>query len=483
MRWMSYASLRRWAPLLLPTAELTWLYPWLLLASGGTNPGGAAALTPAAAFGLVMGGYLLEMIPAPEGRAGLRVRLGVLAAALLLGLWAVWTSHYRAAPLWDAEWVGRLLAAAHDALPAIPPPVLGAVLAPLLLWRGMALGSREFSHFTADAAFRRGLAWSVILALLFGIFQGARAFALVRPAAGGYLLAFVFLSLVMLSLARLLSLGADGQANGMHAPPNRPWLALAVGVPALIVLAAGMLGGLAGADVWPYLKPVVRLLAPLVEALFIVLFFVAGIIARVLIFAISRIPRREPVARPGEPLGPLDDLLRRLRDFTPSPEVVSDTRWGMVALAILVFSLIILAVAARRRQRQRAEDEDDRESVWDRADLWKGVRRLFLRRRLPRAPQDAPDAPERLTIRMLYRRVLAAARAGGMPRRPDQTPGEFEARLRAEAGVEGPALSGITRAYEVVRYGAHLPSPDDIRAAEEHAVRMEETLQRRMSDG
>ncbi|HEV8338086.1 MAG TPA: DUF4129 domain-containing protein [bacterium] len=480
---MSYASLRRWAPLLLPAAEFTWLYPWLLLVSGAANLDGAAALTPMAALGLLMGGYLLEMIPAPEGRAGLRVRLGVLAGALLLGLWAVWTSHYRPAPLWNPEWVRGVLQAAHDALPEIPAPALGALLAPLLLWRGMALGSREFSHFSADAAFRRGLAWSVGFALLFGIFQGARGFALVRPAAGGYLLAFVFLSLVMLSLARLLSLWAEARARGMHAPPNRPWLALAIGVPALIVLAAGMLGGLAGADVWPYLRPIVRLLAPLVEAVFIVLFFVAGFIARILIFAISRIPRREPVVRPEEPLGPLDELLRRLRDFTPSPEVVSDARWGLVALAILIFSLIILAVAARRRSRARAEDEDDRESVWDRADLWKGLRQLFLRRRPARAPVEAADTPARLAVRMLYRRVLAAARAAGITRRGDQTPREFAARLRADAALEGPALSGITRAYEVVRYGARDPSAEEIRASEEHTVWLEDELQRRSADG
>ncbi len=479
----TFASLRRWAPLLLPAAEFAWIYPWLLLVSGGADPGGAAALTPAAAFLLLAGGYLLELIPAVEGRAGLRVRLGVLAAALALGLWAVWTSHFRAIPLWHLEWVGRLLGGAHDALPEIPAPVLGALTAPLLLWRGMALGSREFSHFTADAAFRRGLAWSVIFALLFGIFQGARGFALVRPAAGGYLLAFVFLSLVMLSLARLLSLWAEAQARGTRAAPNRPWLALAIGVPALIVLAAGMLGGLAGADMWPYLRPVVRLLAPLVEAIFIVLFFAAGIVARILIFAISRIPRREPVVRPEEPLGPIDELLRRLRDLSPSPEVVSDARWGMVALAILIFSLIILAVAARRRRRARAEDEEDRESVWHGADLWKGLRRLFLRRRAPHPAHEVPDAPARLAVRVLYRRVLAAARAAGMPRRSDQTPREFALGLRAEGAPEGPALAGITRAYEAVRYSAHGPSAEEIVAAEEHTVRLEDAWQRRGADG
>jgi len=485
VRWMSYVSLRRWAPLLLPAAEFAWLYPWLLLLSGGVNPGGVAALTPGAAAALLIGGYVLETVPAPEGRAGLRVRLGVLAGALLLGLGTVWASHYRTVPVWRPEWLGLLVQAAHDALPALPAPVLGAILAPLLIWRGMALGSREFSYFATDAAFRRGVAWSVIFVLAFAIFQDRSGFALVRPAAAGYLLAFIFLGLVMLSLARLLGVWAEAEARGGRGTPNRPWLALAVGVPALIVLVAGMLGGLAGADVWPYVRPLFRLLAPVVEAMFIILFFFAGIIARILLFALSRIPRREPVVRPEDPLGPLDEVLRRMRDFTPSPEVVSDARWGMVALALLLFSLIILAAAARRRQRQRAADEEDRESVWDRANLWKGLRRLFLRPRAARDPAEAPDAPERLTIRMLYRRVLTAAREAGMPRRPDQTPGEFEVRLRGDpaAVVEGPALGGITRAYEMVRYGAHLPSPEEIGIAEEQASRLEEGLHRRSSGG
>lgn len=482
MRWMSYASLRRWAPFLLPAAEFAWLYPWVLLVSGSVNLDGDPALTAGAAAAVLAGGYLLALVPAPPGRSGLWARLGVLAAALLLGLAAVWSTHYRAVPLWRSEWLGLLLRAAHDTLPLIPPPVLGAVIAPLLLWRGMALGSREFSHFVAESAFRRGLAWSVLFAIVFAIYQDARGFALVRPAAAVSLLAFVFLSLVMLSLARLLGLWTEAQQEGMRGAPNRPWLALAVGVPTLIVLAAGMLGGLAGVDVWPYIAPIFRALAPLVEAVFIVLFFFAGLLARLILFAISRIPRREPVVRPEDPLGPFDEMLRRVRDFTPSPEVVSDARWGMVALAILVFSLIILVAVARRRRRLRVADEDDRESVWDRGSLWKGMRRFFLRRRPARAVEDLPDTPEGMTIRMLYRGLLGAARAAGMPRRPDQTPREFQVRLRAGAALEERPLGRLTQAYEAVRYGAHLPSAEEIREAGAHARQMEERLRLRREE-
>ena len=89
MRWMSFGSLRRWLPLLLPAAEAAWLLPWVLLLSGVFYPRGGLILAPGPVVGLLVGGYLLGSAPAAGRWPMLWTRLGVLASGLLLGLWAV----------------------------------------------------------------------------------------------------------------------------------------------------------------------------------------------------------------------------------------------------------------------------------------------------------------------------------------------------------------------------------------------------------
>jgi len=466
VRWMSFGWLRRWLPLLLPAAEFSWLAPWLLFLSGAFYPEGGHILAPFPAAGLLLGGYLLASAP-PGERPLRRVRLGVLALAVALGLWAVWITHYRALPFWHPAWIWRLLRAAHDAIPAVPAPVLGAFAAPLVLWRGLVLGGREFSHFTAEQTFRRGVVWSVLFVFLFALYRDSRVFALARSVAAGYILTFFFLSLLLLALARLLGIWEEVQGKDPRSLAfNRPWFLVAVGAAAFIVLTGAALGGLAGAEVWPYLAPIFRLLAPVLEAIFLVLFFFASLIARLILYLLSRIPRRWVPPRPvmNDPIG---DVLRAVRDLEVSPQVVYGARWGMVLFVVLLLSLAIVLAVVRRRRRAAAVDGDDRESVWSRDSLLKGLRRLFVRRRLLRElTEDLTGTPEALAVRMLYRRLLRAAAEVGQSRRRDQTPREFAQVVEPFAGNAADDLRALTGVYETVRYGAHRPSRDEVAAAQ-----------------
>ena len=479
MRWMSFGWLRRWLPLLLPAAEFAWLAPWLLFLSGAFYPEGGHILAPFPAGGLLLGGYLLASAPAAN-RPLRRVRLSVLALAVALGLWAVWITHYRTLPFWHPAWIWHLLRAAHDAIPAIPAPVLGAFAAPLVLWRGLVLGGREFSHFTAEQAFRRGVAWSVLFAFLFALYRDSRVFALARPVAAGYVLTFFFLSLLLLALARLLGIWEEAQGKDPRSLAfNRPWFLVAVGTAAFIVLAGAALGGLAGAEVWLYLVPVFRLLAPVLEAIFLVLFFFASLIARLILFLLSRLPRRWVPPRPvmNDPIG---DVLRAVRDLEVSPQVVSGARWGMVLFVVLLLSLAIVLAVVQRRRRAAALDEDDRKSVWSRDSLVKGLRRLFVRRRPLRDLTDAlTGTPEALAVRMLYRRLLRVAAEAGQPRRKDQTPREYARLVESLAGSAADDLRALTGVYETVRYGAHRPSRDEVAAAQDWLERLRTALQPR----
>jgi len=197
-----------------------------------------------------------------------------------------------------------------------------------------------------------------------------------------------------------------------------------------------------------------------------VLFFFASLIARLILYLLSRLPRRWMPPRPvmNDPIG---DVLRAMRDLEVSPQVVYGARWGMVLFVVLLLSLAIVLAVVRRRRRAAAVDEDDRESVWSRDSLVKGLRRLFVRRRLLRdLKDDLTGTPEALAVRMLYRRLLRAAAEVGRSRRKDQTPREFAREVEPFAGSAAGDLRAFTGAYEAVRYGAHRPSQDEVAAAQ-----------------
>lgn len=474
MRWMSFAWLRRWVPLLLAAVEAAWLTPWILLLSGAAYSGAAVILAPVAVAALLVGGFLLSGA-LPARAPFTRGRGGVLLGALGLGLWAVWFTHYRAAPPWHPRWLWSLLLAAHDAVPELPAPVVGALAAPLVLWRGMVLGGREFSHFAAEQAFRRGIGWSILFAFIFAIFHESEIFALARPAAAGYLLAFFFLSLLLLTLARLLGIWEEVRGKDPRALAfNRPWFAVALAVVTGVVLFGALLGRLAGFNIWPYVAPVFRVLSPLLEVIFLVLFFVASIIARLLLYVIQRLPWRGEYRPPA--LEPISDMLKSMRDLRLDPEVVAGARWGMVALVVLLLGLIFLIVVVRGRRRAVPGEEDERESVWEGIGLKKRLRRLLAGRPRLRWVDDLAGSPEVIAIRRIYRRFLRAAADAGMPRRPEQSAREFAQGLQPLAADAADPLRDLTGVYEAVRYGMHHPPRAEVARAAEWLERLRAAL-------
>lgn len=456
---MTFAAIRRYLPVLLPLTEFTWFYPWMLLLSGAfylAEP--RVILGPVAALVLIVAGYLAATWIAARPWSAHRVRLTLLALAVAAGLWSVWMSHYRALPFWDLRWTWKLLLAAHDVLPDVPAPIVGALAAPLLFWRGLVLGDRGFSHFEADRTFRRGVAWWVTYVLIFAVYAESRAFRAARGF-GAHLLVFFFVSLVMLAVARLIEIWEESRGRTTAALPlNRPWLTLLVALVGVIVLLGTWVGGLAGMDVRGFLVPLGRALSPLLELVFMPLFFVASLIARIILLALERLPRRAlpPVERPPDPIG---DLLRRVRDMDVSPETISAARWGMVAAVVVLLSLILLFVVIRARRRPDADGGDDRESVFDGAAIWRSLRGLLRRRKARGAQaQEMGGAPEVVAVRRLYRRFLNAAARAGMPRRIDQTPSEFADGLGPPLAAPRAAVATLTGTYERVRYGEELPS-------------------------
>ena len=110
--------------------------------------------------------------------------------------------------------------------------------------------------------------------------------------------------------------------------------------------------------------------------------------------------------------------------------------------------------------------------------------RLFGRRDTG-APADAGAVEPGgvLSIRAIYRRLLARAAALGLARRGDETPHEYLARLRGAlpAGERDAAL--LTGLYTRARYGPGEPAPGDVAAAGEIWTRLEPVLRQKGVDG
>jgi len=444
--------------------EFTWAYPWVLLLSG-TFYGASAAplLRPAAAFALLVLPSLMVRTVAARPWWLRNARALVAAAGVLSGMTAVRFAYYPGRGPLDVRWIGMLLMAAHDALPAITPQVLAALLATVLWWRGVVLGERESGYFEVERAFRRGIGWSVVFVILLALYGDSRGFA---PAASApaYLLAFFSLSLTTLAVTRLLMLWEETHADPAQAlAANRHWLLLLLGVVGVIFLSAASLATAVHVEVWPVLVRLLRPLAPVAETLFYVLFAVAMVVARALVFVFARLPFRgmgSPVPRAAPPS--FRDLLKDL-----PPQVVSGARWGMVALVIAVLVILVAISVVRARRRARKTDDDERESVWSSEAVLSGLGeawRRWLRQMRPTA--RGSELAGLGVIRTLYREMLRTGAAVGMPRARHQTPHEYYPVLAGRLPEAGKDIATLTEAYARARYSPRLPGPTEIAAAQ-----------------
>jgi len=456
--------LRELLPLGLVVIEFCWLYPWILLATGGFyGPASGPLLPPGPALVLLAGGFVTVRLVSGRPWPLATVRAVVVGAGLVFGLGAVKATHYPAVAAYDLRWIATLLRAAHDALPVVLPPVMGALLAALLWWRGIVLGEREFGHFEVERAFRRGVGWTVCFVILFAVYGGARGFA-AAPSAPGYLLGFFSSGLVLLAVTRLLEIWEENQADAAQAlAANRHWLLLLVGVVGMILSGAAFLSGLLHVQFRPVVLHWLRPLAPVIEVIFLALFAVALVLAKVIILALSRLPWRPVRFDPqGTLQQPFSVLLREL-----PPRVVSGARWGVVLLVIAVLIVLVAVAIVRARRRMRRAGEDERESVWDARAVLAGMgKALRARWGRPRAAGEIDD-PAVVAVRRIYRELLRIGRELGMPRRPAETPYEYRPRLSTALSSSTEEIAALTEVYVRARYTPYRPDDQETEAARE----------------
>lgn len=467
---------------MLPTArtamEYCWLYPWIVVIGGGLYGGAGLLIGPGWALLLMIGGQTAARLVLERVERLPRARATLIGAGLVLGLVAVHDQHYPDVALWSPVWIGAFLQAAHDALPSVPRSALGALVAACLWWRGLALGARETDATAIEAAYKTGVGMIVLYFIAAAVYTDAQGFTAAGPALPGSLPAFFFLGLSTLALARLAVIWDRSQPDERVTFPARAWVLVIVGVVGIILLAASASAGLAAADVAAYVGLALRPLLPVVELLFLVLFFVAEILVRTIIAVLSRLPRRD--VDPLEPPPPtvFDELLRRLREIHMDPGVIEGARWTMVSAVVLLLAIGMAVTIVLLRRRERKPDDDERESVWSARDLWGGLARsLRLRWRKPMR-EDAGVAGVH-AVRKMYQDLLQVGRSLGAQRPPWATPREHQQRLTGVLPEARDEIGTMTEAYERVRYGAWEPGEASVGMVKAALARIRAAVARR----
>ncbi len=485
-----WEGVRLLIPVVRAAMEFCWLYPWIVVVGGGFYGPTGAVVSAGSTFVLLVGGqaaarWALARARSAEWRAGegqkgttagdvalRRARILVVGLGTVLGLASVWQQHYSSLPLWHPAWLLALLVAAHDTLPSVAKPALAALLAALLWWRGLALGARETTAFEVEEAYKLGVAMIAVYLVAAVVYAGTRGFEAAGVRLPSTMMVFFFLGLCALALSRLAAIWERGRPDERAQVSGRAWLLMIGGIVGLIVVTASTAAGLAATDTLEYLAVIARPLLPIVEALFVVLFFVAGLIARLLFAILSRIPRRS-LPEIGPVPSAYDDLLRRLREFELHPQVISGARWGLVAAVLLaiVAGMVLTMVLVRRRA--RPPDEDERESVWSMRDALRGLESLLPRIGAGRPDGDEGESPGAAAIRRAYRRLLEIGTLRGAARPAWATPREHHPALAEALAAAAEEVAWLTDAYERVRYGTWRPASAEAAGAQAALRRIE----------
>ncbi len=148
-----------------------------------------------------------------------------------------------------------------------------------------------------------------------------------------------------------------------------------------------------------------------------------------------------------------------------------------ILLPIIIVLMLILIVRALRRRRSVTSThrvEEVHESLWSWALFVTQVKAFLLALWLRLFPQslqqtqeldtanDGTSEPTARSIREVYRAMLRWASAHGYPRKRDETPYEFRARLGVRLPFIEPELSTVTEAYTAIRYGRVVPSEAEV---------------------
>jgi hypothetical protein len=440
----------------------------------------ASSAVPPLPIGAISGiGLAAAVVTRLIGRAsaGRLARLGIASIGLLV---AVAVAGFAVG---QPPWSGRGAWATMMATTLGWYPTSAAALALVAWWRGIAAGRASFTVDVVESGFRgavTGLVGLFLIALLAGSSRAVPTGSLTSLA-----VVVLFTGLLGMPLARILHAGDARHPDRPALRISRQWLSLLLGTILGLVLVAILLASILT------FERLDRLLAPLVEALALVVYIVAlplGYLVewlidllRTLIHPGNRIP---PPTRPLTSL--LDSLKERPVQGNGPPDLVVQilTFAAVALLAVLVVWLLARAVNRRTERTTDEGIEETRDVIWSWAEIksviarwfadWRRRRRQSLVAMVKRGHPTLEDGSRPLTARELYRELLRLGARAGQPRSPDETPNEYErtlARVTSLANGEN-EIRTLTGVYITDRYGPEPPGPANVEDAREALERL-----------
>ena len=450
---------------LLMLLEALWLgawLRWLAALAGDLKPAGLLTL-----LALGLGAYgLSRLLLATRIDLRLARRLALAAAGPACLVAARWTLYPRPAwPLLSLDWPRQLaldLVASADGLNSAGLLVLTTAF---LWWRGL----RQASLPLGLRRVRRSVATALAALACLGLLA-----AVMRPVA---LLPWVYASMacaiVLLALARLDEVGREH--GGRPADFGPAWLALVGLATAAVLGGVALLGSIvspeAASDIARALEPLLTLLKRL---LLLVLLGIGTVLGRFTEWLALRIRALVDVQRLLEQMGERPLAGQELARQLPGPPGEGPPLWlqnGLRIGLLLVVVWLLLRILSRTMQRYLAQ-ADAAAPLGERggglsagrllADLREGL--LGLAAGATRLGRGGG----RTGVRALYAGMLDLMAERQRPRRPTQTPAEYQPQTLAELPGASDALAALTAAYVEARYAEREPDAarlDQLKAA------------------
>ena len=404
-------------------------------------------------------------------------RLRMPGAAILSVSWLAWvvgmllmvkTQLFSGVPMSDWQWLLSIPQSIAGVIYAFRPELLVLLITAVIWWLSLRLASRARDFSAVVGEFQFGLVMLVIILFVASLLKVSPVNSIT------IVLAFFFFALLGISIAHALE--GTSWLSGLY---QGHWSGLLVISISLILILGLLISSVVTPDLLQMFWAAIKWVGGLVWALII----------KVVTFLASFSPDLEPTELPTMPSTPPTGSPEEFELWTMPDWLRSGLRfsWSVLVLGLILFALwrvssdIFRWLSRRLVSIAGAEFEPIPGAF--KIDFMNLLKRIFLRLfglKLPfRRGKEERVLSEVTPVRQIYRQFLKWAAAGGYPRHIWQTPHEYRYALAGLLPEAREDFDLVTKQYEKARYGAWLPTGDELNELGQAWYRVKQTRLKR----